>query len=422
MVKKSAYLIVQIALLLLIISGASAQDPGLLTNLEQTEAKVRALRHLDSERPVRREIVASEELRTVIGQDIIGQRYTPEEARQDAAFYVTFGFLMPGVDLLELTQTLATNRVSSFYDPVTDTIYMPDSEGYDPLSTVFYAHQYALALQRQNFDIPAPDSLSLDQAITYQAVVDGDAYLTTLLFAQDLVESDSAIASELLRSGGLLAPMQVTGIPVIFQRELSFPYSEGYSFIQYLYDEYGDWRLVNLLYERPPLSSEHILHPVQYLLYEEPQALSVPDLSGFLAAYGGNWALVADDTLGEFYLREHLALILAPEVVDSVATGWGGDRFRLYTYNDQMVLAWNLAWDTPEDTQEFNIQYGAYLNQWLGVGGSALENNRSCWVSATRTACKTLDNDTVWIVITPTAEMAFDLLDLVAPPMIQIIG
>lgn len=421
MVKKSALLIAQLVLLLVVISAATAQDPSLLTNLEQTEAKVRDLRHLDSVRPVRREIMPSEELRTLIEQDIIGERYSPEQAQRDAEFYVTFGFLMPGVDLRELTQTLATSRISTFYDPVTDTIYMPDNEGNDPLTTTFYAHHYALALQRQNFDIPAPDNLSLDQAMAYQAVVEGDAYLTTLLFAEDLIMSDNTSASWLLRSGGLLTPMTTSGVPVILQRELSFPYAEGGTFVRYLYDEYGDWRLVNLLYERPLLSTEHILHPIQYLLYDKPQAVTVPDLTEFLQEYGPNWTLIADDTLGEFYLREHLTLILAPEIVDTVATGWGGDHFKLYTYNDQAVLLWKLAWDTPEDAQDFNLQYGAYLSQWLGVSGSVLETNQSCWVSATRTACKAPDVDGIWIIIAPTADMAFNLLDAIMPS-IQIIG
>lgn len=421
MVKKSTLLIAQLVLLLAVISAATAQDPSLLTNLEQTEAKVQALRQLDSVYPVRREIMPADELRAMIEQDIIGERYSPEQAQRDAEFYVTFGFLMPGVDLRELTQTLATSRISTFYDPVTDTIYLPDNEGNDPLSTTFYAHHYTLALLRQNFAIPDPKSLSLDQAMAYQAVMEGDAYLTTLLFAEDMISSDSASAAWLLRSGGLLTPMTTSGVPVVLQRELSFPYADGGAFIQYLYDEYGDWRLVNLLYERPPLSTEHILHPIQYLLYDEPQAVMVPDLAEFLLPYGPNWTLIADDTLGEFYLREHLALILAPEVVDTVATGWGGDHFKLYTYNDQVVLAWKLVWDTREDAQDFNLHYGAYLNQWLGVSGSVLKTNQSCWVSATRTACKASDDDGVWVVIAPTADMAFNLLDVVIPN-IQIIG
>lgn len=422
MVKKSAYLLLPIVLLLVMVAAVAAQDPGLLTNLEQTEAKVRLIRRLDSVRPVRREILPNTDLLAVIEQDIIGERYTLDQAHRDTAFYVTFGFLMPDVDLHALTQTLATNHVSAFYDPPTDTIYLPDNQGADPLTTIFYAHQYTLALQYQNFNIPAPKTLSLDQALAFQAVVEGDAYLTTLLFTENLIETDSTAATWLLRSGSLIAPMQTTGVPVIFQQELSFPYTEGYAFVQYLYNEYGDWRLVNLLYERPPLSTEHIIHPIQYLLYDEPQPLTLPSFDDFLADYGEAWTLAVDDTLGEFYLREHLRLILPTPIADSVATGWGGDRFKLYTNSNQKVLIWKTAWDTREDALEFNIQYGAYLSEWLGVGGSVLRDNQICWVSAARTACKFIAADTsIWVVIAPTAEMAFALLDVITP-QIQIIG
>ncbi|NIT57160.1 MAG: hypothetical protein GWN00_13275, partial [Aliifodinibius sp.] len=63
---------------------------------------------------------------------------------------------------------------------------------------------------------------------------------------------------------------------------------------------------------------------------------------------GVGWQRLDEDTLGEFYLREYLAQQLEGGLVESAASGWGGDRYTVY-WNDEaeeIVMVLKLVWDT----------------------------------------------------------------------------
>jgi hypothetical protein len=122
---------------------------------------------------------------------------------------------------------------------------------------------------------------------------------------------------------------------------------------------------VRQAFERPPRSSEQILHPEKYWdaeTLDEPRAVTI-DASKLPAG----WSVAGEDTLGELVLAlvttpvekrtpldaKNPLAILGIEYTNKAAEGWGGDRAVLLKKGDARVLWLVTAWDEPADADEF---------------------------------------------------------------------
>ncbi len=419
---------------LIMNGGVLAQDDGtptvvlipteipviLQADIDRTEIQVQDIRQLTATDVLNREIMSEDDLRHVASRRLADQ-YLPEEVQSDLLFYEAFGFIDGNANLFGIAENLVVNQTADFYDREQNVMYMVEGNGLDPFRSILYARHYALALQNQNFDTQrliddALEAQEYDRAMALLALFEGDAHLTTLLFAEELIEQNPTSASSLIS--------QIIGSPnvglneeaAILSSELLFPSEAGLSFVQGLFEESNDWRLVNAAYQRLPLSTEQILHPTLYLLYEEPHDISLLALNDFWNEQFPNeeWNLVRDQALGEFYLREHLRLFFSNVIAGEIAAGWGGDRFLLYRNeaDNEIVMVWKTSGDTPEDALQFDLQYGDFLGQWFGVPGEIVDDNQACWVAFGRNACKvTLENDEILIVFAPTIELVNAIVD-----------
>jgi hypothetical protein len=154
-------------------------------------------------------------------------------------------------------------------------------------------------------------------------------------------------------------------------------YRSGFQFIQFLFDQ-GEFELVDNIWGNQPLSSEQILHPERYLAGDTPTVVNVPSLTD---ALDGDWQLVRQDTLGEFYLRQHLEQYLSPEELDTAALGWDGDQYIVYwdAANDELVMALRLAWDGQDDPAEFTTAYTNYLRRVYTTESQLQVDGGQCW-------------------------------------------
>jgi hypothetical protein len=391
--------------------------PDLLAGLEQTEIKVRDLRGLSLEAELTRRAIEPDVLQTMIANNVMNN-YIAAEAEADVAFYSAFGFMDRSTDLLTIVQSLATAQIIGFYDQRQDVMYVLSANNLSAFSSIFYARQYMYVLQAHQFhtaDLLTPDSISAspDRAMAIMALIEGDAQMVTLRYIQELIVSSPEFTTDLMIQGSVSANAALDSAPGILKRELLFPSQAGLDFVRALYQATDDWRLVNEAYQRLPLSTEHILHPALYLLYEQPHEVVLRPLDDFLATLPEDekWVLVRDQNLGEFYLREHLALKLEPAEVDKTASGWGGDRFVLYTHGSQWMMIWRLSWDTPADMQDFDVRYGHYLSLWLNIGGTVISDNLACWYNNLVNACKTTSDGDVLVAFAPAADLARQLLE-----------
>ena len=392
----------------------------LQSDIDRTELQVQDIRQLTAADVLNREIMSEDDLRHVASRRLADQ-YLPEEVQSDLLFYEAFGFIDGNANLFSIAEGLIVNQTADFYDREQNVMYMVEGNGLDPFRSILYARHYALALQNQSFDTQsmiddALEAQEYDRAMALLALFEGDAHLTTLLFAQELIEQNPTSASSLISQIIGSSNVALNEETAILSSELLFPSEAGLNFVQGLFEEANGWRLVNAAYQRLPLSTEQILHPTLYLLYEEPHDISLLALDDFLDEQFPNeeWNLVRDQALGEFYLREHLGLFLSDVVAGETAAGWGGDRFLLYRneVDNETVVVWKTSWDTPEDALQFDLQYGDFLGQWLGIPGEMVDDNHACWIVFGRNACKvTLENNVILIVFAPTTELLNAIID-----------
>jgi hypothetical protein len=131
----------------------------------------------------------------------------------------------------------------------------------------------------------------------------------------------------------------------------------GYRFALWLYRQ-GGWPALLEAYQRPPASSEQLLHPAKFRL-DEPRLVTLPrwpDASDRVA-------LRARDVLGELALSATLAEALARggeplERARAAAAlgcvGWDGDRFEAYELDGgERAALWRSVWDLEESAQAF---------------------------------------------------------------------
>jgi hypothetical protein len=140
------------------------------------------------------------------------------------------------------------------------------------------------------------------------------------------------------------------GIPsYIYQTQL-FPSLQGVQFIRQWRARHP-WQAINQLYQRPPQSTEQILHERKYAINERPVPIvshPLPALAGYRPLYG--------DVLGEFQLSLYLSQGVSPHIAQRAAEGWGGDRLEAYqrlSKEDSLVLVHLSSWDSEADAIEF---------------------------------------------------------------------
>ena len=290
------------------------------------------------------------------------QRYQETQPQQRLPLYAALG-LIPPLDPLPLPDVAAqAAHVSALYLPAGRQIMLVAGRGpATPEDELGLVHALAHALQDQAFDVEdlLPCRPTLDAALALEALLEGDAVLTTARYAG--VAADPGEVDRLARmAADAEAPTYAAleGEPA-FERLRLFPYADGAQLAGALYTA-GGWQAVNRAYAYPPCSTEQVLHPEKYQARESVQEIAVPDLGGVL---GEEWTQVQRDTLGELLIGLHLAAYLEDDgLAWSAADGWAGDTFSLWE-NEQgkRVLVWRTVWDNREEAEAFERAYGLLI-------------------------------------------------------------
>jgi hypothetical protein len=119
------------------------------------------------------------------------------------------------------------------------------------------------------------------------------------------------------------------------------------------------------MFERPPASTEQVLHPEKYEASEDPVDVELPD--GLIEGMGAGWTLGLEDTFGEYQIGIWLQDSGNPDATAALAAaGWGGDRMAYLTGPDGAdALVWRTDWDTEDDAAQFTT---AALTAIRGLG------------------------------------------------------
>jgi hypothetical protein len=163
-------------------------------------------------------------------------------------------------------------------------------------------------------------------------------------------------------------------MPLILQREYSFPFLEGRIFVDRLKSD-GGWPGVDGVWSSLPESTEQILHPALYP-NERPTTIVMDDIAGRL---GSGWSEKWQQTMGELRVGVWLANGAAGEQTGpkaavklpraNAAAGWGGDRLvSLDGPDGTWAIVWQTKWDTEQDIDQFGNAANAVIAGLGGVG------------------------------------------------------
>lgn len=319
-------------------------------DLLQIELDAARIRGLDPKEDVPEYFISRDELRKGIAAQQ-AQTYTREAARYDSLeLWLLRMIPQPSLNLRQVGLDLLSDQLVGYYDPAGKELFVLNgSEGLEPRARETLAHEFVHSLQDQHFGLGGllGDSSSGERSIAGRALVEGDASLSGLLYADEFLSADDF---RQLRESGTAYSVTLERVPRVFRESLLFPYTRGLEFTQALYAR-GGFSTINAALNDPPVSTEQILHPEKYLASprDMPIAVGVPPLTGTL---GAGWVYRETDTMGEF----DLALMLSENGVTSyaqAAEGWGGGQYDLYEKGSQSLLILGTIWDSGQDASEF---------------------------------------------------------------------
>ncbi len=393
-------------LLVWVVGVSAAQNTVLTDHIDQLEQRVMDIRGLTLMEPVDRKFPTLAEAQTTI-RALYETELTDDVVHRATQFYRAFDFVPVDFDLRTVYLDLITDQVAGFYDTDAKNMNILLLSGNElgdqlpPLERMTYAHEFTHALQDQHFNLD--DKImtieAADAALAALALVEGDATLVMQEYMLQVVQEEPALMVQMLGSIAGINTALPPGVPSIMEEELTMPYLRGLDFVTTLHRQ-GGWEAVNTAYEDLPVSTEQILHPERYLAEDMPVSVTLNE-----SDLGGDWSLLTEDTLGEFYLREFMATRLDAKAAERAAAGWGGDYYRLYynPENDQRAWVLRLAWDTSDDASEFAQLY----EEFAGLRYSSRSD--TCWSSDQDATC-IITGDEIVLAYAPTTDLARTLI------------
>ncbi|MFL6620267.1 MAG: hypothetical protein ACJ8MH_16795 [Povalibacter sp.] len=372
-----------------------ASKPDLAATVLRLQQEVAELRGLSFKSAVPAELQSQEQFAKYMDERI--DEVMPEILNKNYGAVVKRLGLYRGsmTDFRATAKGVMSSQAAAYYDPKVQKFYVLMQNMPEPMLNMLYSHELYHGLQDQYFGLdkylpikpeggPALDS---DQMTARQAVVEGEAtYIMSLWIFQQMahkqptremmapavlmqsqmdMEKIKAMmklpqVSELM-GGSLEEAMTASdGIPSFIMESMIGVYLKGLAFV-FAVQEQG-WSEVEKLYgDRPPQSTEQILHPEKWRAGEAPSIISFPGLER--AAALKNWQPLVTDVLGEFQLRVIFKEQGLGDLAEAASAGWDGDRYTIFKdkNSDATLMLLATSWDDKAQAEEFATAYRQLL-------------------------------------------------------------
>ncbi len=358
-------------------AATPSTNDDLLKDADRIAGKVAALRGLAIKQPIKRGVMNKEQIteRLLLR---VKEEYAPDEIAKEEVALKRLGLLPPDVVYLDVVIELLKSQIAGFYDPWEKQLYL--MEGSLGMGEPVMAHEIDHALQDQHFDLKkwlAVVKKNADATLARQALVEGDGTVLMLEYANGDKAGETPWGepefiqeqASTIRMGLVL----MADVPLYLRESLVFPYVNGLKFVGHARAT-RPWKGVDAMFARPPLSTEHVIHPDKYEAYERPVEITAALPAG-LKRYGRGY----DNVVGEMglwiVLRQHG---VAEEVAKTAVEGWGGDRIAVFTAPGKKadwrsaVAAVYTVWDAPADAEEFFAAASQALSGMSGGGSEVV--------------------------------------------------
>ena len=258
------------------------------------------------------------------------------------------------------------------YDMRTRTLYVrATTTAYSPLDRAEIAHEYTKALQDQSFGLEKllTNSWSVtgydsDALLARESVVEGDAFITMLSYAESFSRQDQVTFNQQLQSSG------TTASDFALDR-LSFPTEQGTSFVKYLMTAAAKGKegnaagaaaesAVDHALADPPTSTRQVLDPALYL----QQTGKTPPVLSPSVSLSSPWRKSTSDDLGAFtvseLLSQHQTSSSNTQAVTLASMTLQSDRWTMYQHAGDSLLIWHARFDSAAGAQAFVRTFLAY--------------------------------------------------------------
>jgi len=315
--------------------------------------------------PLKKSLRSREEIRAYVIKQM-NEEKNPSERYADQRSAEAFGLLPKGFDLDSFMVNVLTEQVEGLYDPKAREFYIAD---WSPLADqrMVMAHELTHALEDQHFKIE--DWLKAarpneDAELARDAVLEGSAMaamvdylmLGTGRSLKDVPDFDPGMLI-----GDLSSTPTLQKAPPFLKDALIFPYIGGLNFSAAVMRNTG-WSTLPALFEKPPVSTQQILHPALYRSGKIPATVTLPRLEKLL---GENWSKLDENIMGEFGWKEVLKQFLDNDRAKNLAAAWDGDRYLLYEQKQtkKLILVTRLHLNDEERAARFFGQYSEALEK-----------------------------------------------------------
>ncbi len=211
-----------------------------------------------------------------------------------------------------------------------------------------------------------------DRAAARAALLEGEAALVRSLYLDSLPpeEREAVAAGAAARPGPDLA-----GAPAALVYLARFPVWAGAALAVDLYRLGGSAALDQAL-ERPPVTTEQVLHTERYRRLEPAAAVEPP------AAAADGYLLVEEGTWGERRWQALFSPYEGGTAAARAADGWGGDRYRILwnPLEGEVLFAVNYTADSFSDAAEMNTALRGLIMSGMEVGPSIVVDTMTEWV------------------------------------------
>jgi len=368
--------------------------------IQDIELKMVALRNLPLLQPVPKRFLTKEDLRQLLAA-WYAQDNPAEETLARQQLYVELGFIREEDDLDAIQSDLMARNMAGLYSALDKNLYIV-SERWNMTAAeeMTLSHELTHALQDQHYNLLSLDerARTLDAHLAVLSLIEGDATLSMSFYAVgNLSQHD---VDEMISRAAQFKPDQLLNVPPAITRMTLFPYEAGLRFVQTLYGQTRDWRLVNTAYGVPPLSTEQILHVEKYLTEPDvPLPVALPALDDVM---GGSWKEVTRGVLGEFLMGLHLEPELSRAEASQSVAGWGGDSYSLLTdHLGRRLLVLRSVWDTRADAQEFFNAYATKMERIPVTQQILLQQGKGYWRLPNREVYLGVNEQNALVIIAP---------------------
>jgi hypothetical protein len=223
----------------------------------------------------------------------------------------------------------------------------------NPLTRLVLVHELTHALQDQHFDLSKRDfSKTADESqVAWTALLEGDANRVDAAYRDSLPAGVQQEITDL--ENEQFADVDFDGPEVIYTL-LGFPYAVGPDFVLGVLKAGGQPALDRAFESAPPTTTEHILHPDEYVQEVEAMTpVSKPEADG---------TVLDEGVLGELGLAIVLGEGGTDEVDSAAVRGWGGDYYVTYRDGGETCFRGDVVMETTRDREEL---YEALDKKWV---------------------------------------------------------